>query len=166
MANYLHKQKMKERDKTMEAKIRNLIKEAMIEKNKNKQITYKNILESAQKTAKELSGKKSKELGEAVVVPVDEEMLIRAAKNEIKQLKDVIQYCESDADRMAEINEKIEYCKAVLPYMASKEEIMEYLVENEIEKNIGVCMKALKEKFGANMDGKEASMVAKEYVSK
>jgi hypothetical protein len=36
----------------METKIRGLIKEAMIEKNKSKQITYKNILETAQKTAK------------------------------------------------------------------------------------------------------------------
>lgn len=36
----------------MEAKIRSLIKEAMIEKNKNKQITYKSILENAQKIAK------------------------------------------------------------------------------------------------------------------
>ena len=138
----------------METKIRSLIKEAMIEKNKNKQITYKNILEAAQKKAKETQ------------VAVTDEMIINATKNEIKQLNDLIGFCAPGSDKFNETTEKIEYCKAVLPKMASEEDILNYLVENEIEKNIGVCMKALKEKFGANMDGKMASVIAKEYVSK
>ena len=138
----------------METKIRSLIKEAMIEKNKNKQSTYKNILETAQKKAKETQ------------VAVTDEMIINATKNEIKQLNDFIGFCEAGSDRANEAMEKIEYCKAILPQMASEEDIMNFLVESNIEKNIGTCMKALKEKFGANMDGKMASMVAKEYVSK
>lgn len=36
----------------MESKIRALIKQSMLEKNKNKTITYRSILETAQKTAK------------------------------------------------------------------------------------------------------------------
>lgn len=137
----------------MEMKIRSLIKEAMIEKNKNKQITYKNILECAQKTAKINN--------EAVT----DDMIIKAVKNEIKQLNDVIGYYEAGSDKYNEVVEKIRYCEAVLPQMASEKEIMDYLVNNGIEKNIGACMKALKSNFGANMDGKVASMVAKKYVS-
>lgn len=137
----------------MERKIRSLIKEAMIEKNKSKQITYKNILETAQKTAK-LNNE-----------AVTDDMVINAVKNEIKQLNDVISYYETGSDKYDEVAEKIRYCEAVLPKMASEKEIMGYLINNDIEKNIGTCMKALKSNFGANMDGKVASMIAKEYVN-
>lgn len=137
----------------MERKIRSLIKEAMIEKNKSKQITYKNILETAQKTAKKTNA------------DVTDEMVINAVKNEIKQLNDVISYYETGSDKYDEVAEKIRYCEAVLPKMASEKEIMGYLINNDIEKNIGTCMKALKSNFGANMDGKVASMIAKKYVS-
>lgn len=138
----------------METKIRNLIKEAMKEKNKNKQITYKNILETAQKTAKKTN------------TDVTDEMITAAIKNEIKQLNELLGFCEAGTDRHTEAVEKIRYCESVLPKMASKEEIMEFLIQSGVEKNMGACMKALKEKFGANMDGKVASMVAKEYVNK
>ena len=138
----------------MENKIRTLIKEAMKEKNKNKQITYKNILETAQKKAKETNA------------AVTDEMIVNATKNEIKQLNDFIAFCEAGSDKFNETTEKIQYCEAVLPKMAAADEIMDFLTTNAVEKNMGVCMKALKEKFGANMDGKMASMVAKDYVSK
>lgn len=137
----------------MERKIRALIKEAMIERNKNKQITYKNILEAAQKIAKTTNS------------DVTDEMLVKATKNEIKQLNDVIGYYADGSAQKAEIIEKINYCEAVLPKMASDEDIMSYLTDNNIEKNIGVCMKALKSKFGANMDGKSASIIAKQYAN-
>lgn len=138
----------------METKIRSLIKEAMIEKNKNKQITYKNILETAQKKAKETN------------TTVTDEMIVNAIKNEIKQLKDLLDFCKEGTDKYNEVVEKISFCESVLPKMTTENEIKEFLVANVIEKNMGICMKALKEKFGANMDGKMASMVAKEYVSK
>lgn len=137
----------------MERKIRSLIKEAMVEKNKSKQITYKNILETAQKTAKKTNA------------DVTDEMIINAVKNEIKQLNDVIGYYEADSEKYIEIKEKIAYCEVVLPKMATEDEIRYFLVSSDIEKNIGVCMKALKENFGANMDGKMASTIAKEYVN-
>ena len=137
----------------METKIRSLIKESMIEKNKSKQITYKNILEGAQKIAKINN--------EAVTY----DMIIRAVKNEIKQLNDVIGYYDVGSEKYNEITEKIGYCEAVLPRIATEQEIMDFLVNNSIEKNIGSGMKALKSKFGANMDGKIASMVAKKYIS-
>ena len=49
--------------------------------------------------------------------------------------------------------------------MATENEIMAYLTDHTVEKNMGICMKVLKEHFGMNMDGKIASKVAKEYVS-
>lgn len=138
----------------MEVKIRSLIKEAMIEKNKNKQITYKSILENAQKIAKKTN------------TAVTDEMIVTATKNEIKQLNDLLEFCTVGSDKYNETTEKIKFCESVLPKMATEDEIMEFLISNMIEKNMGICMKALKEKFGANMDGKMASMIAKEYVSK
>lgn len=137
----------------MERKIRSLIKEAMVEKNKSKQITYKNILETAQKTAKKTNA------------DVTDEMVINAVKNEIKQLNDVIGYYEAGSEKHIEITEKIAYCEAVLPKMATEDEIRYFLISGSIEKNMGACMKALKENFGANMDGKMASTIAKEYVN-
>ena len=137
----------------METKIRALIKEAMIEKNKTKLITYKNILECAQKTAKETNAS------------VTDEMITKAIKNEIKQLNDFLEYCPEDSERFKETLEKVDYCEAVLPKMATEEEIMNYLVKNNVEKNIGLCMKALKQNFGANMDGKMASGVVRKYIS-
>ena len=138
----------------MEIKIRSLIKEAMIKKNKNKQITYKSILENAQKIAKKTN------------TAVTDEMIVTATKNEIKQLKDLLEFCTAGSDKYNETTEKIKFCESVLPKMATEDEIMEFLISNIIEKNMGICMKALKEKFGANMDGKMASMIAKEYVNK
>lgn len=136
----------------MELTIRKLIKEAMINKDKNKQVTYKNILECAQKTAKKTNAE------------VTDEMIINAVKNEIKQLNDLLAFCSQGAEKYEETVEKIKYCEVVLPQMATEEEIMQYLLENDIDKNMGVCMKALKSKFGANMDGKMASITAKKYI--
>ena len=53
----------------------------------------------------------------------------------------------------------------ILPKMASETELMDYLNLNSVEKNMGACMKALKSEFGANMYGRIASMVAKNYIN-
>ena len=136
----------------METRIRSLIKEAMIEKNKDKQITYKNILEGAQKIAKQTN------------VAVTEDMLIKSVKNEIKQLNDLKEYCRPGDERYESIMVKLSYCEAILPAMASEDDIKQYLIDNNIEKNIGVCMKTLKNHFGSNMDGKLAQSVVKSYI--
>lgn len=137
----------------MEQKIRMLIKENMAAKNKIATITYKNILETAQKTAKKTNAE------------VTEEMLVSAVKNEIKQLNDLLEFVQEGSERHAEVMEKLGYCKEVLPIMANTEEMAAFLAENAVEKNMGACMKALKAHFGANMDGKEASAVAKTYCN-
>jgi uncharacterized protein YqeY len=137
----------------MEQKIRSLIKEAMQEKNKTALVTYKNILTSAQNTAKTKR------------VSVTDELVVSAIKGEIKQLDDVIGYYDKASDGYKETSEKLSLCKALLPQMVSEEEIFSYLTDNAVEKNIGVCMKTLKAKFGASLDGKLASAVAKQYAT-
>ena len=42
---------------------------------------------------------------------------------------------------------------------------MRYLNLNSVEKNMGAFIKALKSEFGANMDGRIASMAAKNYIN-
>lgn len=138
----------------MERKVRSLVKEAMMEKNKNKQITYKSILENAQKYAKND--------GNREVTDAD---FVKAAKNEIKSLEDLKQYVKDGTDKAVEIAEKISYCEVLLPKMVSKDEILAFLEENDVDKNIGVCMKTLKAQFGDALDGKMAQSVAKEYIS-
>lgn len=137
----------------MEQKIRDLIKKSMLEKNKNAQLTYKSILENAQKYAK-ADGNRN----------VTDDDFVKAAKNEIKQLKDLLEYCEVSSDKYFEITHKIDYCVNILPAMATEEDIINYLVSNNIDKNIGVCMKSLKEHFGSNMDGKMANGIVRKYI--
>lgn len=137
----------------MEKMLRDLIKKAMIEKNKLAQLTYKSILENAQKLAKE------KKEG------VNDSYIISAAKKEIKQLEDLLSYCKEGTEQYNEVKAKVELAEGILPRMTSKEDIMNYLVSENIEKNMGVCMKALKSRFKDSLDGKLASGVVKEYIN-
>jgi len=137
----------------MEKRIRDLIKKSMIEKNKNAITTYKNILETAQKNAKKTNAE------------VTDEMIISAIKTEMKQLNELLAFVKDGDEKHTEILDKLLYCETVLPKMASVHDIKEYLVTNSIEKNIGTCMRELKEHFGSTFDGKTASSVVKEYVN-
>lgn len=137
----------------MEKMLRDLIKKAMIEKNKLAQLTYKSILENAQKLAKE------KKEG------VNDSYIIAAAKKEIKQLEDLLSYCKEGTEQYNEVKAKIELAEGILPRMTSKEDIMNYLVSENIEKNMGICMKALKLRFKDSLDGRLASGVVKEYIN-
>lgn len=137
----------------MEKMLRDLIKKAMIEKNKLAQLTYKSILENAQKLAKE-----KKE-------DVNSSYIISAAKKEIKQLEDLFKYCKEGTEQYNETKTKIELAEGILPRMTSKEDIMNYLVSENVEKNMGICMKALKSRFKDSLDGRIASGVVKEYIN-
>lgn len=139
----------------METKVRQLIKDAMINKNENAKITYKSILENALKIAK-ADGNRS----------VTNDDFIKATRNEIKQLNDLYEYAKTDNVRATEIKEKINYCEVILPEQITEAQIIEYLTTNNIEKNIGVCMKTLKAQFGSNLDGKMAQGIVKEYISR
>ena len=136
----------------MEKKLRELIKQSMINKDKIKQTIYKSILDGAQKIAKQTNSS------------VSDEMIIKAIKNEIKQLTELQKYCENDICRLAEIRVKTQYCEELLPKMATKEDMLRFLNFNAIDKNIGTCMKALKEQFGSLFDGKTAQEAVKSYI--
>ena len=138
----------------MEAKVRHLIKEAMIQKNETAKITYKSILENALKIAK-ADGNRA----------VTNDDFVKATRNEIKQLKDLYEYAKTDEVRAKEITEKIEYCEFILPEQITEDQIVDYLTSNNIEKNIGVCMKSLKAHFGSNLDGKMAQTVVRQYIA-
>ncbi len=137
----------------LEQKLRELIKEAMKNHKEEAKLTYKSILENAQKLAKE----KKEE--------VNDSYIIASAKKEIKQLTDLLEYCEQNSDKYEEINRKIDLAKGILPKMAEADEIRDYLVTNNIDKNMGICMKALKDHFKDSLDGKQASKVVKEYIN-
>lgn len=138
----------------METKVRALIKQAMIDKNVNAKTTYSSILETALKAAK-ADGNRA----------VTDNDFVEAAKKEVKLLKDYLEYVSTDAEKTAEINEKLGYCEVILPKMATAEQILEYLTTNNIEKNMGVCMKTLKSAFGSTLDGKVASETVKSYIA-
>lgn len=137
----------------METRVRQLIKDAMINKNENAKITYKSILENAFKIAKN-DGNRN----------VTNDDFVRAAKNEIKQLNDLYEYVKNDSTRATEITEKVGYCQELLPQAVTEEQILEYLNTNNIEKNIGICMKTLKAQFGSALDGKMANKVVRHYI--
>lgn len=145
------------KERIMEQKLRELIKEAMIEKKEtgktNRYQTYKNILETAQKLAK------------ASLVEVTDSAIYDAAKKEIKQLMDLQAFCNPGTERYKDITECIEIAQSILPKMATPEEILSFLQSKNLEKNMGVCMKAVKAKFGDALDGKVASMVVKQYIA-
>lgn len=137
----------------MQNKVRQLIKQAMIDKNENAKTTYKSILDNALKIAKNDGNRE-----------VTNDDFIKAAKNEVKQLNDLLEYVKNDTERSNEINEKLKYCDVILPQMVTAEQITEYLTSNNIEKNIGVCMKSLKTKFGSTLDGKMANGIVRQYI--
>lgn len=95
---------------------------------------------------------------------VTDEDFVKSAKNEIKQLKELGEFAKNKPEKLIELAEKISYASSILPEMVNEQTILDYLTEHNIEKNIGTCMKALKTKFGARLDGKVAQMVVKHYI--
>ena len=136
----------------MEKKLRELIKQAMLEKNTEKKQTYKNILETAQKIAKE---KKTE---------VTDSLIFDAAKKEIKQINDLLSYVKETDDKYKVLVQNKEYAESILPKMVTEQEILVFLTSNNIDKNMGTCMKALKAEFKDSLDGKLSSQTTKKYL--
>lgn len=140
--------------------LRNNIKIALKEKLKTKNDTkysvYKNILDKTQKDAKE----KKTEI-------ITDDYVITAARKELKQLEDTLSYItkESDPDRYEKLTTSIAIVNDFLPKSVSKNEILDFLKNNDVDKNMGICMKALKNKFGVNLDGRTASNIVKNYIT-
>ena len=136
----------------MEQKLRELIKQAMLEKNTEKKQTYKNILETAQKIAKE---KKTE---------VTDSLIFDAAKKEIKQINDLLSYVKETDNKYKVLVQNKEYAESILPEMVSEQGILDFVTTHRIEKNMGTCMKALKAEFKDSLDGKLASQATKKYL--
>lgn len=140
--------------------LRNNIKIALKEKLKTKNDTkysvYKNILDKTQKDAKE----KKTEI-------ITDDYVITAARKELKQLEDTLSYItkESDPDRYEKLTTSIAIVNDFLPKSVSENEILDFLKNNDVDKNMGICMKALKNKFGVNLDGRTASSIVKNYIT-
>lgn len=139
--------------------LRGKIKDAMIEKKNTgdglRYQTLKNVLEKAQKIAKE----QRTEI-------ITDSMIIDAAKKEIKQHKDLLEYCTEGSDKYNETVKCISYAEEMLPKMASEEDIMQFLINNKDSVgNIGAAMKLLKAEFGDSLDGKKASGIVKKFLS-
>lgn len=137
----------------IEEKVRQNIKEAMVDKNEAAKLTFKSILDGAYKIAK-TEGNRA----------VTDEDFIKAAKNEIKQLKELGEFAKDKPEKLVELAEKISYASSILPEMVNEQTILDYLTQNNIEKNIGVCMKTLKAQFGSALDGRMAQEVVKHYL--
>jgi uncharacterized protein YqeY len=135
-----------------------MIKEAMKEKRLSgdnlRYQTLQNILEKAQRIAKDNKSD-----------TVTDSMVTEAAKKEIKQLKDLLEYCTEGSDKYNETTRAIGYASEMLPKMATEEDIENFLNSNKDQvTNIGAAMKMLKAQFGDALDGKMASGVVKKFI--
>ena len=149
----------------MITKLKDMIKTAMVEKSKLganakgskeewKYQTLKNILEKAQKEAKEL---KSAEVADS--------MLVNAARKEIKQQEDLLQYCKDRPEKQEEAKYCISVAEQLLPKQATQAEVEAFLSEHSSEiTNIGAGMKILKEHFKDTLNSKEASAIVKKFI--
>lgn len=144
----------------LETKLRDLIKQAMLAKRENasienttRYVTLKNILETAQKTAKE---KKT---------DVTDSMIVDAAKKEIKQLNELLEYCKDNKEKTLETNIAIKVAGELLPTMATETEIQDFVNNHKTDaNNIGAMMKLLKSEFGDSLDGKMASQIVRNLL--
>lgn len=132
------------------------LKEKLETKNDTKYSVYKNILDKTQKDVKEKK-----------IEVITDDYVITAARKELKQFEDTLSYItkESDPDRYEKLTTSIAIVNDFLPKSISENEILDFLKNNDIDKNMGVCMKALKNKFGVNLDGRTASSIVKNYIT-
>jgi uncharacterized protein YqeY len=144
----------------MELKLREQIKIAMRVKSesgtpKNCAIyqTRKNILEQAQKIAKEKK------------IEITDSLIYDAAKKEIKQLNDLMQFCTDKPEKQNIINISINEANNWLPSMTSEDDIKTFVETHKSDaNNIGTMMKLLKSEFGDSLDGKLASQIVKSLL--
>ena len=144
----------------MYTKIRNQIKEAMINKDTIKRDVLKMVLDKAKAIVKEKSP-----IDTPDVIPDD--VIVQAVQKEIKQLnqtKDALIGKES-TDLYAETTSKINILSEYLPKMMSEEEVeaaVARILSNGSYDNFGIKMKTCM----AELKGKADSKVIKSVVEK
>ena len=137
------------------------LKEAMKEKNEIK----KNAIQMVRAGILQIEKDKGIELSN--------EQIVETIAKEVKKRKDSIPDYERGGreDLVKQIKEEISYLEVYLPKQLSREEIAT-IVKQIIEeigassmKDMGIVMKAAKEKMGASADGKTINEIVKEYLS-
>ena len=137
------------------------LKEAMKEKNEIK----KNAIQMTRAGILQIEKDKGIEL--------DNNQIIEIIAKEVKKRKDSIADYERGGreDLVAQIKEEISYLEVYLPKRLTKEEIEEKVkiiianVGATTIKDMGIVMKAAKEKMGASADGKTINEVVKELLA-
>ena len=106
-------------------------------------------------------------------IELSNEQIVETIAKEVKKRKDSIPDYERGGreDLVKQIKEEISYLEVYLPKQLSREEIAK-IVKQIIEeigassmKDMGIVMKAAKEKMGASADGKTINEIVKEYLS-
>ena len=132
---------------------------------KDKNVTRKNVVQMVR--AAVLQVEKDKQ------IEVTDEQIIEIIAKEAKKRKDSINDYEKSGrqDLLEQIREEISILEEYLPEQLSIEEVEEKVKEIITElgassmKEMGMVMKAAKEKLGASADGKTINDVAKKLLS-
>lgn len=106
-------------------------------------------------------------------VTLEDNKIVEIIAKEVKKRKDSLSDYEKSGrqDLLNQINEEIEILSEYLPEQLSKEQIQEIVKEiiattgATSMKDMGIVMKASKEKMGASADGKTINEVVKELLA-
>lgn len=106
-------------------------------------------------------------------VTLEDNKIVEIIAKEVKKRKDSLSDYEKSGrqDLLNQINEEIEILSEYLPEQLSKEQIQEIVKEIIAKtgatsmKDMGIVMKASKEKMGASADGKTINEVVKELLA-
>ena len=142
----------------MKAKLKDAMKEAMKAKEKVKLQAIRGLLSALQY---EEMQKGVDELPEAGAIAV--------LQTELKKRKESLEYAEKDGreDQINDINEEIALINSFLPQQLSEQELEQIIGDLKSADeglNMGGAMKALKENYAGQYDGKLASSIAKKVL--
>ena len=145
----------------MKKKLLEDMKDAMKEKNEVKKNTIQMVRAAILQIEKDQG------------IEIDDNKIIDIISKEVKKRKDAITDFEKGGreDLVAQTKEEISYLEVYLPAQFSREEVKKIVEEVIAEvgatsmKDMGVVMKAAKEKIGASSDGKTINEVVKECLA-
>lgn len=144
----------------LKEKLLEALKEAMKEKN----VVRKNVIQMVRAAILQVEKDKQIEL--------NDEQIIEVIAKESKKRKDSLPDYEKSGreDLITQVKEEIEILAEYLPKPLSREEL-EKVIEEEISKTgatsmkeMGIVMKAVKEKVGAAADGKTINEIVKQKL--
>ena len=143
----------------MKSKIKNAIKEALINKDKLRLETLRGVL----------SAFEYKEMADNVS-ELNEETGIAILKTELKKRKEELDFAEqaNREEYVASLLEEIKIVEEFLPIQLNKDQlttIIKSIAEQEESASMGSVMKVLKSQYAGQYDGKMASELARELLA-